>query len=581
MRSFSITTPVPSIKLDASRQGTCSFAVTNALDKPVRGRATLHAMGATKPEWLSLTGPAERDFAPGETHQFTVKLPLPPDAPAGQVPFQLVMVNVENPDEDYTAGPTVSFEAPPPAQPVKRKKFPFPWWIPAGAAALVLLVLVLVLALRNKGEEPGTGGSGPPSEETILTSPEFDGTNSFVDLGAPMRLNFPDEITLEAWIRPKAITGIRPIVQHGGAGGAPAVVLRINEGNYEVGSADGGARLAASPVPPEDVGKWVHLTGVYDGNQWLLYRNGQQVASEPDGTGALLSNEQWAIGAQSGGVGQPHFKGQIRDVRIWRVPRTPQEVQADMNTELQGTELGLAGWWKLGEGQGTSIRDSSRNQNHGTLRNATWLTPTTPRYLEFNGTSTFVDLGNPDRYSFTGPLTMEAWVRPRTLLPLQNILAHGFGTSSEVYLRQVFGVYQTGAWGNDMGGGVSVSIPPGDLGQWVHLAGVFDGSNWTLYRNGEQIGQAPASGGLAAVDKPWAIGARGGGGERFYDGGIRDVRFWQGARTASQIQAEMNSTLRGDEPGLIGYWPLNEGEGTTAKDLSRSKNDGKITDPIW
>jgi hypothetical protein len=252
-----------------------------------------------------------------------------------------------------------------------------------------------------------------------------------------------------------------------------------------------------------------------------------------------------------------------------------------MNTDLQGTELGLAGWWRLGEGQGTSTRDSSRNQNHGTLRGGAWMTPTTPRYLEFNGTSTFVDLGNPDRYNFTGPITLEAWVRPRTLLPLQNILAHGFGTSSEVYLRQVFGQYQAGAWGNMTGSGTTASVPPGDLGQWVHLAGVYDGGTWTLYRNGEQLSQVPAPSGIFPVDKEWAIGARGGGGERFFDGSIRDVRLWQAARTPMQIQAEMNARLRGDEPGLIGYWLLNEGEGTTAKDSSRSENHGTITDPLW
>ena len=503
MRSFSITTPVPSIRMDASRQGTCAFAVTNALERPMRGRATVQPMGATKPEWLSLTGPDEASFAAGETHQFSVKLSLPPEAPAGQYPFQIVVVNVENPDEDYTTGPTVSFEAPAAAVPVKRKKFP--WWIPAAAGALVLLIVVLVLALRHKGpEEEGTGGGGRPTAEAIVTSPDFDGVNSFVDLGAPGRLNFPDEITLEAWIRPKATDGIRPIIHHGSGG--TAAVLRINDGKYEVGSADGGAHLTSSPVPEEDVGHWVHLAGVYDGSQWVLYRNGEQIASEPDATGALLSNEPWAIGAQGGGAGG-HFKGQIRDVRVWRLPRGQKQVQADSKSELTGTELGLAGWWKLGEGQGNSVRDSSRNQNHGTLRNSAWLTPTTPRYLEFNGTSTFVDLGNPARLNFAGPMTMEAWVRPRSLGPLQNIVAHGYTDSgnAEILLRIVSGFYQAGATGNGTGTGISGTIPPSDLGQWVHVAGVFDGATWTIYRNGSCSPRCPTP---PIPSSPWTSRGR-------------------------------------------------------------------------
>ncbi len=43
----------------------------------------------------------------------------------------------------------------------------------------------------------------------------------------------------------------------------------------------------------------------------------------------------------------------------------------------------------------------------------------------------------------------------------------------------------------------------------------------------------------------------------YFSGQISDVRVWNKTREQSEIQASMNSRLRGNEAGLIGYWPLN------------------------
>ena len=39
--------------------------------------------------------------------------------------------------------------------------------------------------------------------------------------------------------------------------------------------------------------------------------------------------------------------------------------------------------------------------------------------------------------------------------------------------------------------------------------------------------------------------------------------------------------LAGTEPGLLGYWKLSEGQGTTAHDSSPNKNDGTISGASW
>ena len=104
----------------------------------------------------------------------------------------------------------------------------------------------------------------------------FNGTNQFVDLGNPTDLNFSGQITLEAWIKPESTTGLQDIIAHGYqvSPNDAEDFLRINNGYYQVGSWNGNTAIAQAAIPAGDVGQWVYLAGVYNGTQWMLYRDG-------------------------------------------------------------------------------------------------------------------------------------------------------------------------------------------------------------------------------------------------------------------------------------------------------------------
>jgi hypothetical protein len=140
--SFTITVATNTIRLDTNRRGEASFTVFNAAGRPIRGRAQLVPQDAAVADWLTLQGAAERDFGIAEAHHFTARIAVPADAPAGSYPFRLDMVGVENPDEQYTQGPTVTFQAPEP-----EPKKPFPWWIIAAAAGAVLLIGIILAVI--------------------------------------------------------------------------------------------------------------------------------------------------------------------------------------------------------------------------------------------------------------------------------------------------------------------------------------------------------------------------------------------------------------------------------------------------
>ncbi len=137
---FAITTAANSTPLDGNRHGQIVFTVSNASVRAVRGRARIAPDGAASGTWFTLTGGAERDFTVNGTQQYTVQIAVPPTTAAGNYTVRLDMVGVDNPDEDYTQGPSVTLAVPAPL-PVKK---PFPWWIIAVAAVVLIAAIVLI-----------------------------------------------------------------------------------------------------------------------------------------------------------------------------------------------------------------------------------------------------------------------------------------------------------------------------------------------------------------------------------------------------------------------------------------------------
>ncbi len=137
---FAITTAANSVPLDGNRQGQTVFTVSNTSVHPVRGRARIAPDGSAAASWFTLTGGAERDFTVNGTQQYTVQIAVPQTVTAGNYTMRLDMVGVDNPDEDFTQGPSVTFAVPEPL-PVKK---PFPWWIIAVAAVIVIAAIVLI-----------------------------------------------------------------------------------------------------------------------------------------------------------------------------------------------------------------------------------------------------------------------------------------------------------------------------------------------------------------------------------------------------------------------------------------------------
>jgi hypothetical protein len=135
--TFSITTPSTTAKLDANRKAQAAFTVANASIQPLSGRARVVAIDGAKPEWFTIDGNVERAFASSGIQQYVVQVNVPATAPAGKYKFQLKVVGVANPDEQYGESQQVAFEVPE----AVKKSTPLPMWIWIVAAVVALLIL--------------------------------------------------------------------------------------------------------------------------------------------------------------------------------------------------------------------------------------------------------------------------------------------------------------------------------------------------------------------------------------------------------------------------------------------------------
>ncbi|MFT6335029.1 MAG: hypothetical protein ACJATI_001775 [Halioglobus sp.] len=103
--------------------------------------------------------------------------------------------------------------------------------------------------------------------------------------------------------------------------------------------------------------------------------------------------------------------------------------------------------------------------------------------------------------------------------------------------------------------------------QWHHVAGVVDNGSMRLYIDGQEVASGTYSGTLVNKTTPYTIGESTGFPGRVFDGAIDELRIWNTVRTASQLADNNTVDLSGTEAGLVAYFPMNDGSGTTVTNI--------------
>ncbi|MFN6487007.1 MULTISPECIES: patatin-like phospholipase family protein [unclassified Nostoc] len=214
--------------------------------------------------------------------------------------------------------------------------------------------------------------------------------------------------------------------------------------------------------------------------------------------------------------------------------------------------------------------------------------------ITFDGQDDYIDFGKNDFGGVfaqgSSAFTISGWVNPHQLTDK----ATTYGTRNVFFARSSDRYSDNFEFGISESGNLDVFIDEtnekkiksfgnGELtvGQWHFLAIVFNKGQLSIYLDdheyfgyftGDSLNKATSSVTLGATLHN----------NVFFTGQLANISVWNYPCPPVEIERHRSQPLVGNEQGLVAYWALNEGQGTTVKDQTVNGHNGNLRGkPNW
>ena len=454
---------------------------------------------------------------------------------------------------------------------------------------------------RSGSRNNGTLANGPVAiQGKIGQALDFDGTNDYVST-ADYSYSNAQAFTMSVWFKADTVSGNQVIFSKE----TYEYNLRLTDATlafvyWDTGGV-GAIDLSYSNVTAN---RWYLISITYNGSgAAYMYVDGVRVSSDTNIVNAFQNKaEALRIGGGYHISGSPgYLNGKIDEMRIYNRALSEGEIQS-LYTQGGGTKVdstvsqpqgtgrldsGLAGYWAMDDGSGTSATDSSTNANTGTLTGGpAWTTGQIGSAVDFDGTDDYVTVADADaldvadstHFTLTGWFNRDTFTADHTIIAKRNGQAAG-DTGYVLYVDDanddiVFEVSD----GTDEYSRTSTSSFTSS--GWQHVAAVFDDTlGMTIYINGT-VNQDAASGTLGNIGSlantvAFRSGAESDAGSPF-DGKLDEIRLYNRVLSPDEVNQLYRLTAPTSvDATLDAYWSFDGHtiSGTTLYDQSgRSKN---------
>ncbi len=479
-----------------------------------------------------------------------------------------------------------------------------------------------MLSSTTAADRSGAGNTGTLTNGPTRTigklgqALSFDGSDDYVTMADASSLDITGAISMAIWVKTTDTSGC--IMTKGTGTSDKCFDLSANK-VYELGilssvlyfQTSNGTTTNVASVSASSIldNQWHLLGATWDGttgtNGMKIYIDGTLSAQA---TATVTPAQTTASTFNFGGNGNNNdYAGLLDEARVYNRALSVEEIkglydvgQSDKTnssiSQPQGTgrlDSGLAGYWKLDDGSGTSATDSSTNASTGTLTSGpTWTTGQIGGAVNFDGTDDYITAGDQATLETNNSLAIGGWFKLDTL-PSGNrmfLVTKGGTTSYYEYELNVNGAnsnkirFTLGA----IGGGAYLStdsITAPTTGTWFHVMGVFDKSTLSVkvYYNGVLEGTSTSTSGTLESTKNsnFNIGKRDDSAETELDGLADEVRVYDRTLSADEVAQlyRLNAPM-GTDTSMKGYWSFNGSDmlsSTAAADRSGAGNTGTLT----
>lgn len=390
---------------------------------------------------------------------------------------------------------------------------------------------------------------------------QFNGTNDNAYTEFDKNLS-GKSLTAEMWVMPDDINRAGTFFAHGQ--GDNVFELGMNASKQLTVKV--GTQTYTSTTVDLKQGEWAHVTVSYDSeaNNVLAYFNYETVINEAnvptyEGVGTFK------FGCDA--AGSNHYAGQMHDFRLWDAAVAIDDIKAKSLTVLSGLEPSLMLYYPMNEGLGNELTDKARGNT--AIFNGTWATP--DGYAVSFGGNSYLRINSGeipvrDDQNFT----LEFWFKANSSNATnQALLANGmadgsdfadakdlfyigFDESGELFFRNnkqtvnVDGDYRDGQWHQ-----FALTVDRNALNAQIYMDGQLN-----TYFKTDSIGGLSGSYIYAGAGHLLTDQSVAGTQMNFFNGLIDDIRLWDSHMTQTEIERNRNIQMRGDELGLMAYYPF-------------------------
>ncbi len=193
----------------------------------------------------------------------------------------------------------------------------------------------------------GAGGIPVPNPDPWDDEPEEEGDEELIVTGAEGRRLFSRDFTVEAWVY---LTDQGADLYHGSFVEGRFIMGAVNRATYQLGVTNsipyiafetlGGKRYEVQSAAPIRMNRWVHLAGVFNhaDNALSLYLDGflqqslQVLEESSSSLAAIYGGRVWLGRTATGSPASFVENLWIDEVRIWGIPRSPEDVAENLHS---------------------------------------------------------------------------------------------------------------------------------------------------------------------------------------------------------------------------------------------------------